>query len=91
MSQAAIPPTEAARAKFDQEAKHPKAPAYGMGDIPDNMMNSLVLRMPVGDEMREQDIAVTLTYAYGGEFLRNALRIYHPVGDKLPPSDPGVP
>ena len=84
MSQAAIPPEEGRRVEFEFDPSHPKAPAYGMENIPGKVLRPLVKKVDEEEEeeLPEQEIASKITEEYGCELLSNALGIYQLLGDR---------
>ena len=82
MSQDAIPPAAAPLVKSGHDPKHAKAPAYGMDNIPGNVLRARLHRMSEEEGMTDSEIASKLTEEYGGALLNNALRIYHLLGGR---------
>ena len=72
---------DAPKLKFEFHLRHPKAPAAGMDNIPDNVLKELGHRMSEEEDLTEQEISCKLTDYYGGDLLSNAMRIYHILGD----------
>ena len=87
MSQAVLPPAKAPKVKFEYDPKHAKAPAYGMENIPDNVLMALAMRMSEEGDLAESDIANRLAEEHGGELLANDIRIYRLLGGRASSSN----
>ena len=66
MGAAVVPAPEGPKVKFESDRDHPKAPAQGLHNIPDEVLKSLVSKLESEEGWTESDIANYLTDEYGG-------------------------